>query len=120
MNNFQQMLNQAKMAQKKHEQFKKEEFKFSKQGDLIKIIVSGSYKVDLKINFQHYQSLTLAFLDLFATTLKLQQEKDLATIEKWFNIYYTIAQKCDFTKDDIFNAYLAKNKINHLRQEQNY
>jgi len=46
------MLNQAKMAQKKHEQFKKEEFKFSKQGDLIKIIVSGSYKVDLKINFQ--------------------------------------------------------------------
>ncbi|MCL6428835.1 Nucleoid-associated protein YbaB [Spiroplasma sp. JKS002669] len=52
MNNFQQMLNQAKMAQKKHEQFKKEEFKFSKQGDLIKIIVSGSYKVDLKINFQ--------------------------------------------------------------------
>lgn len=75
---------------------------------------------DLKINFQHYQTLTLAFLDLFATTLKLQQEKDLATIEKWFNIYYTIAQKCDFTKDDIFNAYLAKNKINHLRQEQNY
>lgn len=52
MNNFQQMLNQAKMAQKKHEQFKKEQFKFSKQGDLIKIIVSGSYKVDLKINFQ--------------------------------------------------------------------
>jgi len=46
------MLNQAKMAQKKHEQFKKEEFKFLKQGDLIKIIVSGSYKVDLKINFQ--------------------------------------------------------------------
>jgi len=46
------MLNQAKMAQKKHEQFKKEQFKFSKQGDLIKIIVSGSYKVDLKINFQ--------------------------------------------------------------------
>lgn len=76
--------------------------------------------IDLKINLQSYQNLTLAFLDLFATTLKLQQEKDLLTIQKWFNIYYTIAQKCDFTNDDIFNAYLAKNKINHLRQEQNY
>lgn len=52
MNNFQQMLNQARMAQKKHDQFKKEVFKFSKQGDLIKITVSGSYQVDLKVNFQ--------------------------------------------------------------------
>lgn len=52
MNNFQQMLNQARIAQKKHEQFKKEEFQFSKQGDLIKIVVSGSYQVALKINFQ--------------------------------------------------------------------
>lgn len=76
--------------------------------------------VDLEINLQDYQNLTLAFLDLFTTTLKLQQEKKLTTIQKWFNIYYTIAQKCNFTSDDIFSAYLAKNKINHLRQEQNY
>lgn len=75
---------------------------------------------DLNFNFQNYQTLTLAFLDLFATTLKLQAVKDLATIEKWFNIYYTIGQKCDFSNEDIFNAYLAKNEINHLRQEQNY
>lgn len=73
-----------------------------------------------KTNFQDYQNLTLAFLDLFATTLKLQERKDLATFEKWFNIYYTIGHKCNFTSDDIFNAYLAKNKINHSRQEQNY
>ncbi|MDQ7982964.1 MAG: YbaB/EbfC family nucleoid-associated protein [Spiroplasma sp.] len=52
MNNFQQMLNQAKMVQRKHEQFKKELFEFSEQGDLIKISVSGSYQIELKINFQ--------------------------------------------------------------------
>lgn len=52
MNNFQQMLNQAKMAQKKHENFKKEIFEFSKQGNLIKIKISGSYKVTLDIDFK--------------------------------------------------------------------
>lgn len=52
MNNFQQMLNQAKMVQKKHEQFKKEKFEFSKQGDLIKISITGSYQITLAINFQ--------------------------------------------------------------------
>lgn len=52
MNNFQQMLNQAKMAQKKHENFKKEVFEFSKQGELIKITVSGAYKVTLDVDFK--------------------------------------------------------------------
>lgn len=52
MNNFQQMLNQARVVQKKHENFKKEVFKFSKQSDLIKIEISGSYKIMLDINFK--------------------------------------------------------------------
>lgn len=52
MNNFQQMINQARAVQKKHENFKKEIFKFSKQNDLIKIEITGSYKVMLDINFK--------------------------------------------------------------------
>ncbi|MBE4704197.1 YbaB/EbfC family nucleoid-associated protein [Spiroplasma platyhelix] len=52
MNNFQQMLNQARMVQQKHENFKKEVFEFSNQGDLIKITVSGAYKVTLDVNFK--------------------------------------------------------------------
>lgn len=53
MNNFQQMLNQARIAQKKHEDFKKEIFEFSEQGELIKITISGSYKITLNINFKN-------------------------------------------------------------------
>lgn len=75
---------------------------------------------NLVFNEQNYQNLNLAFLDLFATTLKLQKEKNITVLQEWFNIYYTIAKLCNFTADDIFNSYLAKNKINHLRQEQNY
>lgn len=95
---------------------------------IISIIISMSnstndYRlkiIDLEIVYQDYSNLTLAFLDLFAATLRLQQEKNLSAINQWFNIYYTIAKQCNFTNHDIFNAYLAKNKINHLRQEQNY
>lgn len=52
MNNFQQMLNQARMVQKKHEDFKKEVFEFSKQGELIKITITGAYKVTLNVDFK--------------------------------------------------------------------
>ncbi|MBE4704360.1 dUTP diphosphatase [Spiroplasma platyhelix] len=75
---------------------------------------------DLKIVEQKYDNLNLAFLDLFSETLALAKEKNLSIINQWFNIYYTIAKLCDFSGDDIFNGYLDKNKINHLRQEQNY
>lgn len=76
--------------------------------------------IDLKIVEQKYDNLNLAFLALFAETLKLLAEKSLSVINQWFNIYYTIGKLCDFSDDDIFNGYLDKNKINHLRQEQNY
>lgn len=52
MNNFQQMLNQARMVQKKHEEFKKETFSFAKQGDLIKGTISGTYQITLNVDFK--------------------------------------------------------------------
>lgn len=76
--------------------------------------------IDLVIEEQSYQNLNLAFLDLFSCTTKLQQEQSLSVLHQWFNIYYTIGKLCHFDGDDIFNGYLDKNKINHLRQEQNY
>lgn len=87
------------------------------------ISIANSLKLDLtklKFNETNYQNLNLAFLDLFALTLKLEQARDLVTINQWFNCYYYIGRICNFNADDIFNSYLAKNKINHLRQEQNY
>lgn len=87
------------------------------------ISIANNLKINLanlKIIEKEYTNLNLAFLDLFSETLKLQQEKDLNTINQWFNTYYTIAKLCNFDGNDIFNGYLSKNKINHLRQEQNY
>lgn len=74
----------------------------------------------LKFKQLSYQNLNLAFLELFDLTLKLEQARDLVAINQWFNCYYCIGKMCNFSADDIFNSYLAKNKINHLRQEQNY
>jgi|GEM_PF-1486490 len=82
MNNFQQMLNQAKMAQKKHEQFKKEEFKFSKQGDLIKIIVSGSYKVDLKINFQELLTMVENDYEMLNDMIQVAVNEAISEVKK--------------------------------------
>ncbi|MGL5268787.1 MAG: dUTP diphosphatase [Spiroplasma sp.] len=87
------------------------------------ISIANNLKLDiinLKIVEREYENLNLAFLDLFALTLRLLQEKNLVAINQWFNSYYSIAKLCKFTGDDIFNGYLEKNKINHLRQEQNY
>lgn len=75
---------------------------------------------DYKFQYQDKLSLTSLFLYLFDLTLKLQKEKSLVVLHQWMNIYYSIAKLCDFSADDIFNGYCKKNKINHLRQEQNY
>ena len=76
--------------------------------------------IDLVVTQQKYDNLNLAFLDLLAVTLKLLAQKSLVVINQWFNIYYSIAKMCDFSDTDIFECYLNKNQINHLRQEQNY
>jgi len=82
MNNFKQILNQAKMAQKNHEQFKKEEFKFSKQGDLIKIIVSGSYKVDLKINFQELLTMVENDYEMLNDMIQVAVNEAISEVKK--------------------------------------
>ncbi len=82
MNNFQQMLNQARVAQKKHEQFKKEEFQFSKQGDLIKIIVSGAYKVDLKINFQELLTMVENDYEMLNDMIQVAVNEAISEVKK--------------------------------------
>lgn len=76
--------------------------------------------IDCHIELKDYQDLNLGFLELFNVTLKLFEEKTLIVFNQWFNVYYSIGKTCGFDGHDIFNGYLAKNKINHLRQEQNY
>lgn len=87
------------------------------------VSIANNLKINLtklKIIEKEYKNLNQAFLDLYGATLKLSQKKNVSVINKWFNIYYTIGRLCNFTDDDIFKGYLEKNKINHLRQEQNY
>lgn len=87
------------------------------------ISIANNLKINLsklKIIEKEYADLNIAFLDLFAETVKLAKTKKAKTINKWFNTYYSIGRLCNFDGDDIFSGYLNKNKINHLRQEQNY
>lgn len=87
------------------------------------ISIANSLKlpiVNCEVKLTKYKDLNLAFIELFSATIQLFTDKNLLTFNKWINIYYSIGHFCHFNGDDIFKGYLAKNKINHQRQEQNY
>lgn len=82
MNNFQQMLKTAQMAQKKHEEFKKKVFEFSKQGGLINLSVTGNYKVTLNINFQDLLESTDNDFEMVNDLLQVAINEAIAEVKK--------------------------------------
>lgn len=76
--------------------------------------------IDCNIEIIDLQDMTAAFLQLFDLTLLFFKNQNLESFNKWVSHYYSIALSCGFDDEDIYQGYLRKNKINHLRQEQNY
>lgn len=82
----------------------------------------------LNINFKNYHfieqnnelELTVLFVNLFASVTTFFTSKTNEDFYQLLNIYFSIAKRCQFTNNDIIDSYLSKNKINHLRQSQNY
>lgn len=88
------------------------------------ISIGNSFNINFN-NFQFiekvdYQDLNLAFIELFSLVTTFFKTKASDDFFALLNIYFTIGKKCMFTSDDIIECYLYKNKINHLRQSQNY
>ena len=67
-----------------------------------------------------YDNINLAFLSLIEHIIIFFKSKSFHDFSNMFSSYVAIGELCGFSNEDVFNAYIAKNKINHLRQKQNY
>lgn len=60
------------------------------------------------------------FQNIFMWIVTFQNEPTLNSYEKLFNHFLLLGRGLDFTEDEIYLAYLEKNKINHRRQDEGY
>lgn len=82
----------------------------------------------LNINIQNfifiakvnYENLSLAFIEMFAIVTTLFKTNSQSDFYELLSIYFSIAIICHFSAQEIMASYMHKNKINHLRQSQNY
>ena len=65
-------------------------------------------------------NLTKSFLELFQVIHLFQLNKDKATYSDIFEKYISLGLLLGFSKIEIEQAYIRKNKINHNRQQQGY
>ncbi|WP_342276631.1 dUTP diphosphatase [Spiroplasma endosymbiont of Nebria brevicollis] len=88
------------------------------------ISIANSLNIDFKkyhfIEQDNESELTLLFINLFASVTTFFTSKTNEDFYQLLNFYFSIAKRCEFTNNDIITSYLTKNKINHLRQSQNY
>lgn len=64
--------------------------------------------------------LTSLFINLFVTVNELVICASKDSYKVLLDDFMSLGKKIGFTKEDIISAYLAKNEVNHLRQDKNY
>jgi dimeric dUTPase (all-alpha-NTP-PPase superfamily) len=69
-------------------------------------------------NYSH--SLVEQFLHVFQAVNEFQQTKSLETYKHLFTNYLQLGECLGFTNEQIEQAYIKKNEVNHERQNQNY
>jgi len=80
---------------------------------------SGLENVNLnKIN--NHDDLIDAFQNMFTRIITFQYESTMNNYENLFNHFLLLGKKLDFTEEEIFESYLEKNRINHIRQDEGY
>ncbi|RAK21286.1 dimeric dUTPase (all-alpha-NTP-PPase superfamily) [Anoxybacillus vitaminiphilus] len=65
-------------------------------------------------------SLVGQFLRVFQAVTEFQQTKSLEAYERLFTNYLQLGEHLGFTNEQIEQAYMKKNEVNHERQNQNY
>ncbi|WP_062355253.1 dUTP diphosphatase [Bacillus kwashiorkori] len=63
---------------------------------------------------------TAKFIEVFAQIQALQQKKSEAAYWKLYQSYYELGKILGFTPEEVEAAYLAKNQVNHKRQDEGY
>ena len=60
------------------------------------------------------------FQNIFTNITTFQLEPVLEYYETLFNSFLLLGVKLGFEKEEVYLAYLEKNKINHKRQDEGY
>lgn len=65
-------------------------------------------------------SLVEQFQNIFTYIARFEGDQILNNYEDLFNHFLLLGRKLNFTEEEIYKAYIEKNKINHRRQDQGY
>lgn len=80
--------------------------------------------VELKEDTKDTEMMNLEMNELFMVmdcmTLDMFIEKDYEQLNYFLKLLLVVLNKNGFNADDIYNAYISKNKVNHERQDNNY
>ena len=91
--------------------------------DGIHFLTSLANELDMTLEIEiteSTKSLTSQFIDVFAFAGILEANFNQENLSILINKYLVLGFSLGFNEADIIAGYLAKNKINHQRQEENY
>jgi dimeric dUTPase (all-alpha-NTP-PPase superfamily) len=80
-------------------------------------------KVNPSIQFEHKQSernVAEQFLKVYEAITTFKKEQSMIVYEKMFEEYLLLGQLLGFSNEQIEEAYMLKNEVNHDRQQQGY
>lgn len=85
------------------------------------VSLSLEFDFDLVFNIESVdKSKTKQFLDVFVASSNLEKNFSSESLIKLFKEYLILGVLLGFNNENIINAYIDKNKTNHIRQENNY
>ncbi len=67
-----------------------------------------------------HQDITKQFLDLYESISHFEKEQSIPNYEHVLTHYFYLGKLLDFSKEEITQAYIEKNKINFERQKNGY
>ena len=79
--------------------------------------INPIFDVQEESKFENKIDITNAFIQLFKEACEIDNPNQA---QAWYCKYLSFGLRMGFSVDEILNAYDAKNKINHQRQENNY
>lgn len=84
-------------------------------------------QIGIELGYEHtkpYSLIQISTLDVFRIVYKcvvdVSIHKDAGSYEKLLSEYLSLGYHLGFKNDDIYDAYVTKNEINHIRQESGY
>ncbi len=63
---------------------------------------------------------TRQFLLVYRAVSQFEQDLGYTSYHRLFQAFIALGEKLGFTREEVMNSYLAKNKVNHQRQEEGY